>query len=232
MAIAMPHGPAVPISQAVPHRQNVPHGRSNAPWPGCAPQPGVPPQSWQCPTAILSASSGGTMCCPSSWCWGSQCLALGYGGLGRSGGTRGAGGAGAARAQGRAGNPAAAAAGSSEAAASSHHTAWGWGVVLGGLSSMAPWPLVPWSSSHGPAAAPALVSIPQPYTPVAPSPLVPVPRPPQPPTPYSLVPSPTALGSQSCSPPSSMALQRPSLPPSWRYTHHLWGTTVGPVGRT
>lgn len=70
-------------------------------------------------------------------------------------GVWGTGGARAARAQSPAGNPAAAAAGSRKAAASSRHTAWGWGEVLGGLSSIAPWPPVPWSSSHGPATPPA-----------------------------------------------------------------------------
>lgn len=214
MAIAMPHGPSVPVSQAVPHRQNVPHGHGNAPWPGCAPQPGVPPQSWQCPTAILSTSSGGTMCCPSSWCWGSQCLALGYGGLGRSGGTRGAGGAGAARAQGRAGNPAAAAAGSSEAAASSRHMAWGWGVVLGGLSSMAPWPLVPWSSSHGPAAPPAPGLHPTALHPCGTQSLSPCPQASPAPHPIFPGPQPHSPRLPELQPPRSMALQRPSLPPS------------------
>lgn len=140
---------------------------------------------------------------------------------GTRGGARGTGRAGAARARGHAGNPAAAAAGSSEAAASSHHTARGWGVVLWG------------PQLHSPMAAGPLVLIPRPCRPVAPSPLVPVPRTPSPPPfpgpqPHSprlpeLQPSPTPrpYSPQACPP-----------TPSWRHTHHLRGTAVGPVGKT
>lgn len=196
---------AVPHAQAVAYRQNVSHGHGNAPQPVAMPHSKPVHKQWRDHVWPRILVPGQPMPAP------------GIRGTGETRRTRGPGSAEAAGARGRAGNPAAAAAGSSEAAVSFCCTAWGWGWRWGPLV------LIPWPRVHGPMAsgpqptAPhpsqPLLPIPPPCRPVTPGLSVPAPRSPQHPTPHPRVPCPAASGSRSCRPPSSVALQPPSLPP-------------------